>query len=276
MLLKEFYADFKDALKNHYEPSEIRILLKICLEDLLDIYTLDFDKKLDTEQIKQLTIAQHQLIKHIPIQHITEKSHFYGLILKVNSDVLIPRPETEELTDLILKQIKPSDTEFLDLATGSGCIALAIKNSCSRLNVEGCDISEKALKIAKENAERLKLQIYFYKDDILKLKHTGKTFDVMVSNPPYILETEAAQMHKNVFDHEPHLALFEPKKQSIFFYKKIIEFAKTALKPGGRLYFELNPLTANQVYDFANTLGFHAQIKNDLSGKARFMILKHA
>ncbi len=211
-----------------------------------------------------------------PLQYILNEAWFYNLKFYVNENVLIPRPETEELVDLIIKENRNCKS-LLDIGTGSGCIPISINANIKTCKVSGCDISEQALLIAKKNAKTNNVEVNFFEIDILReLNSTNKlenNFDVIVSNPPYIKTSEKNSIGKNVLDHEPHLALFVEQDDDIIFYKKIIDVCKDSLKSGGRLYFELNPLTANTVKDYAlkSNLFISEELVNDLSGKCRLL-----
>ncbi len=207
-----------------------------------------------------------------PLQYILKEAWFFGLKFKVNPSVLIPRPETEELVQLVLKYFTENSGHLLDIGSGSGCIPISIKKNRPALEVSACDVSPAALTLATENAKTNKVSINFFHCDILKGELTT-TYDVIVSNPPYILPAERDNMEDQVLKHEPELALFTPQEQPVLFYEKIIELSVKHLKPGGRLFFELNPQTASQVLDkIIETDRFnHQELIHDISGKVRFL-----
>ena len=221
----------------------------------------------------QLENALRRLSNSEPWQYIIGKEWFYDIEFKVTADTLIPRPETEELVHLILKSHKDKNLKVLDIGTGSGCIPIALKLNRPTWNVAACDISEKALEVAKENATNYQLEIRFYQDDILQsVKTVDEKLDIIVSNPPYIPIEEKDLMRNNVLMYEPHTALFVENKQPLIFYEKIAQFAKSHLKDGGHLYFELNEYNAPRVQDLLETLGFKdIQIHIDLMGKQRML-----
>jgi release factor glutamine methyltransferase len=213
--------------------------------------------------------------QNFPIQYILGEAYFYELTFKVNDSVLIPRPETEELVELILKEnTKPKS--LLDIGTGSGCIPIALKKNLPTCHVSACDISLDALKVAKQNAHENAADVHFFECDILSqdsIHLSDKQFDLIVSNPPYILNTEKQIMQAQVLEHEPHLALFVKGSDAIIFYRKIIELCLTHLASGGKLFFELNPFTAEEVKLFALEQNYFSSVDiiNDMSGKKRFL-----
>lgn len=202
-----------------------------------------------------------------PLQYALGRARFYGLDLRVTPDVLIPRPETEQLVDLVVDRCGArTDLRVLDLGTGSGCIAIALARTLKFADVTAVDISERALSCARENADALKVRVNFLKGDILDLNALSGEWDVIVSNPPYVLESEKTTMESHVLDFEPHSALFTPDSDPLRFYTPIIEYWQTHRAPGGMLFMEINPLCAEM---FKN-----ADIVKDFYGKKRFVIYK--
>lgn len=208
-----------------------------------------------------------------PVQYILGETEFYGLRLKVNPAVLIPRPETEELVEWIVKSNRTESPAILDIGTGSGCIALALKKELPRANIAATDISEKALQTARENAEANRLLVDFFQADILHWEnHTWKTFDMVVSNPPYVREMEKEKMHPNVLEFEPARALFVPDANPLIFYRKISELALKHLNPGGYLFFEINEHLGAEMKKLLAGLGFkNICIKKDIHEKERMI-----
>lgn len=209
------------------------------------------------------------------------ETFFYGLNISVNPSVLIPRPETEELVDLIIRDysIKSlTDKNILDVCSGSGCIALALKSKSHSSKIWACDISDEALNTSEKNSNELNLLVNFFHCDILNenlsINLINQHFEIIVSNPPYILESEKNSLSENVVLHEPHRSLFVEGNDEIIFYKKIIDLSESKLNPGGKLFFELNPLSANQVLNYANASGLFVstELKSDLSNNIRFFI----
>lgn len=214
-----------------------------------------------------------RLLEDEPIQYIFGIADFYGMEFKVTPDVLIPRPETAELVDLIVSDWKNKpDLEIADLCTGSGCIACALARNLPFSSVTAIDISAPALKIAKENALALKVKINFVQEDVLAITPVTDKFDIIVSNPPYITEKEKAAMEPNVLEHEPGLALFVPDNDPLRFYKPIAAFASDSLKQGGMLYFEINPEYASDIQRLISGYDFtEIEVIRDSSARKRFI-----
>jgi release factor glutamine methyltransferase len=272
--LKHILDFFYSELKGIYENPEIEAMAAIAVHSVLGFSKTDMvlkgDENINQSDLLKLYDCVKDLKKQVPLQYILKEAWFYNLKFYVNRNVLIPRPETEELVDLIIKENKNAKS-FLDLGTGSGCIPISIKKNIPSANVSGCDISTTALKVARKNAEDNQTEIHFFERDVLSENFSG-TFDVIVSNPPYIKKEEAGSLSKQVIEHEPHLALFTGN-DDIIFYKKIIDLCNTVLNKKGLLYFELNPLTAEKVKDYAHTsnLFSSAELLKDMSGNLRFL-----
>lgn len=213
-----------------------------------------------------------RLLNWEPIQYITGEAQFHGMNLQVAPGVLIPRPETEELVDIIIDENKGrEDLRILDLCTGSGCIAIALARNLPFSQVTAIDISDEALKIANANAKNLKVKIKFEKADIYYYNPSSK-FDIIVSNPPYVMDHEAMIMSKNVLNFEPHEALFVRDEEPLVFYSRIIDIASQVLVEGGRLYLEINPLTAKELEKLVMDNKFNdVKIIRDSFGKNRFL-----
>lgn len=240
---------------------------------------LQKNKILPQEQYDKLLEALKQLMVHVPIQYITGESWFYNLSLEVNPSVLIPRPETEELVDLIVFEANhlPANEEyrFLDIGTGSGCIPVAFKKSFPGWNVSACDISEDALRVAGRNAEHSGTQIEFFGADILRWKEWQdvRSYQIIVSNPPYVCEREKVQMELNVLENEPAIALFVPDNDPLIFYRAIAEFAASCLVQHGRLYLEINENFGPETVILLESFGFSdIKLLKDFRGKNRFVI----
>lgn len=215
--------------------------------------------------------AIKKINKGIPVQYVIGETEFYGLQIKVSSGVLIPRPETEELVDWIVKDANFT-SRILDIGSGSGCISLAIKKELPKAIVMGCDVSQKALAIAKKNAKRLKLQVNYFHCDILNGLPGNDTYDIVVSNPPYVLEKEKELMEDNVLKNEPHLALFVEDEDPLLFYREIISSSKYFLNPKGTIYFEINEQYGADVEKLFEESGFtNIELRNDLQGKPRMV-----
>ena len=234
----------RQSLQSLYDTREINNITDCVLEHLLHT-----DKThLLMERSSILSESVHQQIEAIamrlhcgePLQYILGTAPFYGMDLHVSPAVLIPRPETEELVEWILSENDMSPRRVLDMGTGSGCIALALAQNRPSWSVEAIDISNEALDLARKNADENGIKVDLRQQDILQIPSQQEIYDIIVSNPPYITPSEKEQMHCNVLDFEPHLALFVPEDDPLLFYRAIARFASTALKPGGQLYFEIN------------------------------------
>ncbi len=218
----------------------------------------------------------NRLLQHEPLQYITGVAHFYDLELLVNPAVLIPRPETEELVQLIIQEHKytPHPT-IVDAGTGSGCIPIALSLNLPQATVYGLDISEAALAVAQANGRKYQQSICWLPHDIFKdpWPLPPQSVDIVVSNPPYVLESEKTQMRRNVLDFEPHLALFVPDTDALLYYKRLIRVAQQLLKPGGRLYFEINEQYGPFLAEMLINQNFTAvRVLPDLSGKDRMIV----
>lgn len=206
-----------------------------------------------------------------PLQYILGEARFYGMDLKVTPDVLIPRPETAELVDLIVSENKESDLRVLDIGTGSGAIAIALSRNLIFPEVTAVDISRPALGVAAENARSLHARINFMHEDIFRYEPDVDSFDIIVSNPPYIAEFEKKDMSRNVLEHEPAGALFVPDATPLVYYSRIADVGQTALAPGGKLYFEINPLYAAELQGLLEADGYDdIRIMEDSQRKKRF------
>ena len=228
---------------------------------------INSDKQLSNESVNSFKKIISDLRKNIPIQYVLGEANFYGLKFKVNRSTLIPRVETEELVDYILNH---KFNSVLDIGTGSGCIAISIaKNTDSR--VTAIDISNEAIEIAKRNGIHNSVDVNFIVDDIFNFCH-DKKYDLIVSNPPYVLESEKKYIHRNVIDYEPHDALFVNDSNPLIFYKKIIEIAKNNLNKDGLLFFEINEKFSNQIIELLTDLNFvEIELKKDINGRDRII-----
>ncbi len=265
---------FHDQLSADYSARDIDRFIALSFHQLMGWNKLDIslNKQLDLEDDKydQFNNILDRLKNSEPIQYILGSTLFYDLEIKVSSAVLIPRPETEELVELVLKHIKEGD-KILDIGTGSGCIALALKSKIKNLQVKGIDISEDALQIARLNAKNLELEIDLEKKDILIDDQLGK-WNCIVSNPPYITKKEVAYLGKNVLDHEPETALFVPDKKPLLFYERIATLAIKSLLPNGLLFFEIHEEKGPEIVKLLASLGFkNVEVKKDLQGKDRMV-----
>lgn len=266
----------RTQLTEKYSPGEVRafttlILKEVCNLSFSDIVACKFNDLSDNEKLKINDIV-NRLNNNEPIQYILGRTEFYGLDFKINRSVLIPRPETEELVEWILLDINKINPHILDIGTGSGCIAIALAKKMRYATVEGWDISEGALAVAKENASLNKVSVQFNNVDVLTTQHTNKYYDIIVSNPPYIKEHEKEQMEKNVLDFEPHLALFVPNDDALIFYDRIADIAMNQLNNNGILYFEINQAKGYEVVQMLRNKSFaNVELKKDISGNNRMV-----
>lgn len=279
--LKGLKQYFYKVLDSEMDSREIAIYFDRCCEVFLKINRADQvlakSSLLSESEILQFLYAIKSFEKGVPLAYVLNNQFFYGLDFKVNSSVLIPRPETEELVDFIVKN-HSSAKQMIDLGTGSGCIALALKSKLGKADVHAVDVSEDALSIAIENAVLNNLEVQFHSFDVLNLV-TNTTFyaeneewDVIVSNPPYIPMKEKSLMERNVLDYEPHLALFVPDNDPLIFYRKIGEWAITKLSPTGVLYFEIHEDLGGQTCQLLQGIGFNEiDLIKDMQGKDRIV-----
>lgn len=221
--------------------------------------------------LREINAITDRVLAGEPIQYVLGLARFYGMDLKVTPAVLIPRPETAELVDMIVKENREPDLRVLDAGTGSGAIAVALSRNLRFPQVTALDVSGEALEIAKENAVRLHARIDFVRADIFEYKPAAASFDILVSNPPYITENEKSSMEPQVLDHEPHKALFVPDGAPLGFYSRLAEAGISCLAPGGRIYLELNPRFAQGVADLLKREGFaEVRLHEDMQRKVRF------
>lgn len=275
--MKETLQKLKTSLSPLYSQGEIKSLTKIIFEHLLnysqvDIIMHESDTLSDFIKGKIDKVIERLLTKE-PIQYIFNDAYFQGLHLKVTPHTLIPRPETEQLVDIIVKENPQQDLRVLDIGTGSGAIAISLARSLHFPIVDAFDISKEALEVATENAKTLKTKVNFFHKDILTEPTPAQPlYDIIVSNPPYITETERDDMEANVLDYEPHLALFVPNEDPLRFYRAIAIYASKALTPGGRIYFEINQNFGKETADLLTQNCFEkALVIKDMYGLDRFV-----
>lgn len=271
----------EQSLKGVFPDSEIHCFQRIILEKVCKIpphrLLIDKDRQLSDTEKREITAITERLRQSEPIQYILGETDFYGFVFKVTPDVLIPRPETEELVELILsrhQQHKPG-IRLLDIGTGSGCIAITLAKRLSQATVVAADISEEALQTARFNAEKQAVGVHFVRTDILgqeALTEIEGYFSVIVSNPPYVKESEKTDMCSNVLEYEPHLALFVPDHDPLLFYKAIARFGKQKLETDGFLYFEINAAYGTETAEMLQKENYrNIRIVQDISGKDRII-----
>ncbi len=268
----------RKELQNYHTPSEINGLIRLIFFDLRGYSSTDLilkqEEKLTPSETERVSRVVSRLKTDEPVQYILGYTEFYGLTLNVNPSVLIPRPETEELVDWIVTDHQSPPGKILDIGTGSGCIALALKKSFGTAEVIACDISSGALQIARHNASINHLDIRFLKADILLWESFAdwEPTSLMVSNPPYVTRKEMNLMKKNVLEFEPHQALFVPDEDPLLFYRRIAGFATKWLLPQGKLFLEINEHFGREVVELLGSSGFRdIEIRKDMQGKDRMV-----
>ena len=278
--LKQLLDASRSRLTPVYGGSEASWLLRIIMEHIKGWNQVELlmraDKEVSDFTVTRVNEVIDRLLVYEPIQYIFGDTYWHGMTLKVSPAVLIPRPETEELVDIITKDNPQPDLKVLDVCTGSGCIAVALAKFMNFPEVTAIDISDRAIAVAKENAALQKVKVDFQTADALDLGAalTAK-YDIIISNPPYVMDKEKSAMEANVLDHEPAIALFVPDSDPLKFYKAIADYAADALTEGGRLYFELNHLTADSLKDWMLQSGWNdVCLLPDLHAKTRFMIAR--
>ncbi|WP_405570766.1 peptide chain release factor N(5)-glutamine methyltransferase [Winogradskyella sp. Asnod2-B02-A] len=285
MVLKELQNIFHIELDAIYGKHEVDSFFYLCTEHYLNVpriqLTLDPGLAITKPETDTFFKVLEDLKQQKPIQYILGETEFYGLPFKVNEHVLIPRPETEELVDLIIRTFTSSAVEksikILDIGTGSGCIAISLAKNLPNVEVYALDISKEALKVAKQNAELNKVDINFIEASILdntchSALDADSNFDVIVSNPPYVRNLEKQEIQPNVLDNEPHLALFVEDDNPLLFYKAITNFALKNLKPKGTLYFEINQYLGEETKALLTDTNFQkVELLKDLNGNDRML-----
>ena len=266
----------REQLSKSYEPQEANGLARIIFCDILGQSNVDYylckDIDLSGNEEEKVKSILQRLEKYEPIQYIEGKKYFSGREFFVRKGVLIPRPETEELVELAAQACKPN-AKILDIGTGSGCIAISLSKKLPEAEVHAWDISEVALEVAKQNNEQLSASVHFEQHDILTYQATGEeAFDLIISNPPYIAESEKAEMEPNVLAWEPSIALFVPDNDPLLFYRRIGELALRMLTPNGKLFFEINRAYGDATKQLLCNQGYkNIHIQKDLSGNDRFV-----
>lgn len=274
--MQKFIQHIRQTLKGVYPISEIQAITRVLLTDIFNISLIDYymgkDIKLSGKQQHTLSEILHRLLNHEPLQYITGNAPFYGYTFIVNSNVLIPRPETTELVDLIIKENQKPDLHVLDMGTGSGCIAITLALQLKTPHVHAWELSMEALQTAQKNAENLNASVTFEQRDILQTDIAPQSLDIIVSNPPYITEQEKTNMKKNVLEWEPSLALFVPDSHPLLFYEAIARLGQKGLRPNGKLYFEINQAYGAETVALLQDFNYHdIQLITDLSGNDRMI-----
>jgi release factor glutamine methyltransferase len=287
MKIKEYRTQFIHELTPIYDAGEAESFFYLILEEHQHLKRIDLalnpDLTFSEEAIQQWNLILEQLKKEIPIQYLLGKTSFYGLDFEVNSTVLIPRPETEELVEWIIESQKlgvksqepranSQGPRILDIGTGSGCIAISLAKNIPNAQVFAIDVSEKALATAKKNAEINSVTVTFLEKNILKTEDLEQQFDIIVSNPPYVRELEKQEIKKNVLENEPHLALFVDDNDALIFYRKIAELAQKNVSQNGQLFFEINQYLGNETVDLLEKMNFkNIELRKDIYGNDRMI-----
>lgn len=280
MTLKELQNKTIGDLESVFSKSEAKFIVDLLMSKFLKIKKIrlvvianDFAEE---PLINFLNNAVKRLKTNEPFQYILEEEEFYGYDFKVSSNVLIPRPETEELVEWVIATYGnlTQELSLLDIGTGSGCIPISLKKNLQKAKVSACDISEEALVIAKENGLKLEAEVHFFQLDILNEENWGSqnSYDYIISNPPYIPNKEKELMHENVLDFEPGLALFVEDDEALIFYEKIMQFSLLKLNKNGFLFFECNEYNAAEVVSLLKENGFsHVELRKDINGRDRMI-----
>ena len=274
MILKDAIEQLKNGLAAVAEPQEAQAMIRIICEDIFNYDQVDVALRQDSElpefAQQRITDIISRLQRHEPLQYIVGSARFHGHRFKVTPAVLIPRPETEQLVDLIVDENSASDLRVLDIGTGSGCIAISLARALKFAQVDALDVSRDALAVARENAAALKVRVNFFESDILSPQPAAR-YDIIVSNPPYVCWNERESMECNVKDYEPGQALFVPDNDPLLFYKAIAPYAAQSLEKGGRLYLEINQRFGQEVKKLLEENGLdEIRIIEDSYGNTRF------
>ena len=277
MQLKSLQNFFQNGLIGYYPKEEINAFFYRICEQHLNYKRIDVSLKSETlitpETFEYFETLINRLLTYEPIQYILGTTSFFGLEFKVDTNVLIPRPETEELVAWILKEADSSQPlKILDIGTGSGCIAVSLAKHFPNADVYALDVSPAALEMAQYNAQQNGVQLNGVQANVLEWENTELQFDIIVSNPPYVRESEKERMAPNVLEHEPHLALFVENNNPLVFYQAIVALSKQALKKQGLLYFEINEYLGEETKALFSSDDFeNVQLKTDVFGKNRMM-----
>ena len=283
MTIKKYREYFINSLEDLYPIEELQSIFYLLASKYLNLSRIDialqFDDTLTSDEEINFNQAIDRLKIYEPVQYILEETDFFGYPFLVNKQVLIPRPETEELVAWIIEDVKEKETTLLDIGTGSGCIAISLAKKLNDASVTAIDVSKEAIDVAKKNSAQNHTKIEFMEVDVLHFKDNvelqqklNSKFDIIVSNPPYVRIKEQELMRPNVLKHEPDLALYVANETPLLFYKKIVQLSNLYLKAGGRLYFEINEYLGNELKKMLMEEGFkHVQIKKDMFGKDRMI-----
>ena len=280
MKIKEYRSYFIQELTPIFDEGEAESFFYLILENKQQLKRIDLalqhDLTFSEDEIKIWNAILEQLKNEIPVQYLLGKTSFYGLDFEVNTNVLIPRPETEELVDWIIKSNQVDHNskglKILDIGTGSGCIAISLANHIPNAQVFAIDVSENALDTAQKNAESNKVEVTFTNKNILETVDLEQQYDIIVSNPPYVRNLEKEEIKKNVLDNEPHLALFVEDDDALIFYRKIAELAQKNLSENGQLFFEINQYLGQEMINLLEEMNFkNIELRKDIYGNDRMI-----
>lgn len=291
MLVKELKQYFFGVLIEIHGKDEVESFFFILIEYLHNLKRIDLalnpNFEISEADFQKWEVIISELKTEKPIQYITGEAWFYGLQFEVNEDTLIPRPETEELVEWIISSQQfnksTSQLKILEIGTGSGCIPISLKKNIPNAEVFAIDISEKALEVAKKNAAENSVEVNFILKNILEVDILNQpitynlkpitSFDIIVSNPPYVRNLEKDEISKNVLDYEPHLALFVEDNDALLFYRKIAQLAKESLTENGQLFFEINQYLGKETIELLSQMDFvNIQLKKDIYGNDRMIM----
>ena len=283
MTIKKYRQYFINSLEDLYSIEELQSIFYLLAEKLLHLSRIDIALQLDNTLTSDEEINFNQAIDRLkiyePVQYILGETEFFGYPFLVNKQVLIPRPETEELVSWIIEDVDKKETTILDIGTGSGCIAISLAKKLNNAVVSAIDISNKAIEVAKKNAlinnvnvEYSSVDVLNFKDKLVLQDKWKSKFDIIVSNPPYVRMQEKKLMQLNVIDHEPDIALFVEDDDPLLFYRRISELSRQYLKHNGTLYLEINEYLGVEMEKMLNEAGFkHVELKKDMFGKNRMI-----
>lgn len=270
--IKSVQAYFDEKLKGQYALRDVQLFTELCLEAKFGLSKTDLIlsvRRFSESELLQIIGVIKRLKNNEPIQYILETVHFYGLNFKVTSGALIPRPETEELVDLIVKS--KAQGRIVDIGTGTGIIPVSLAKNLSNVEIHAIDVSPDALKIAEYNALENKVKVQFHLIDILESELPIEDIDLVVSNPPYVLESDKKVMSPHVLEYEPHLALFVDDNNPLVFYKRIVRLADQKLKAGGFIYLEIHENFGQEMLELLSHFK-KVELLQDLQGKDRFIV----
>jgi release factor glutamine methyltransferase len=279
MRIKDYRSIFIEKLQPIYDVVEAERFFYLILEFKMKMKRIDLalhpNSELSEKQLEEWHAILTKLLEEVPIQYILGTTSFFGLDFEVNENVLIPRPETEELVEWMVSNSKIqkwNDFKIIDIGTGSGCIAISLAKNISQAKIAAIDVSEKALEVAKKNALLNGVDVTFIHQDVLAAADLNAQFDIIVSNPPYVRNLEKVEIKPNVLAYEPHLALFVEDTDALLFYRKIAELALKNLSENGKLYFEINQYLGKETVELLESLGFkNIELKKDIYGNERMV-----